>query len=284
MPSPSGNRATPFRVDDVLKWPVAASTFIDAGVLIMLDADGLAAEADPEGNAGSYVLGVSAFAADNSAGAAGAVYAQLRQGIFSFDSDVSWTDDDRGTTVYALDDRTITNSSGAGTTPIVAGVLVDYDSDQCWVRIDVASNAALSSGAAPASSWGDVTVVAGEDLTGAQYHIVQLLNDVNLDATVALPVDSIDDDGITTIGVLQNAPDVGENATVRVAGKTSVKYGASISGSQKLTVCGSSSGAGKYGRARVAAEGHYVLGQSLLAGVNGDLGQMIITHEGVQPV
>lgn len=64
------------------------------------------------------------------------------------------------------------------------------------------------------------SVVAGEDLTAAQYKFVTLESDGQIDLA-----DAITD---RALGVLQNAPDTGQEAIVKVYGRSKVEAGAAL--------------------------------------------------------
>lgn len=128
----------------------------------------------------------------------------------------------------------------------------------------------------------DVTITAGEDLTAKQYHLVKIINDGDDGPEVVLPVNPDDDDGIRVAGILQNAPDIGEDATVRVIGQSSFKIGETIGPGDLVTVGGDTSGV--FGKGIVGIATNYILGQCLTGGtLIGATGTMIITHEGVLP-
>ena len=99
--------------------------------------------------------------------------------------------------------------------------------------------------------------IAGEDLTSGQYLFVTLETDGQLDLA-----DAITD---ITYGVLQNNPDTGEVATVKVSGETKVIAAA------QLTV-GQFVGPATTGRAQVAVSTQYARGRVVeAAGAAGDV-------------
>lgn len=66
----------------------------------------------------------------------------------------------------------------------------------------------------------DVSFAAGEDLSSFQYHFVHLANDTDVDLM----------DGATEfpVGILQNAPESGETAVVRIAGTSKLKMNGAV--------------------------------------------------------
>ncbi len=56
----------------------------------------------------------------------------------------------------------------------------------------------------------DISMVAAEDLSGMQFQFVHQASDTT--------VDLLDSGAELSLGVLQNAPEIGETATVRIAG------------------------------------------------------------------
>ena len=90
------------------------------------------------------------------------------------------------------------------------------------------------------------TKIAGEDLSSAQYMFVTLESDGDLDLA-----DAITD---ITYGVLQNAPEAGEEALVKVSGETKVIAGAALS-------FGNFVGPSTAGKAQVAVSTQYARGR-----------------------
>lgn len=113
-------------------FPVAASTTIYCGAIVALVGGYLVAASDA---AGLNVVGRAEALADNSAGANGDIKCEVAIGTFRWNNDPgagTLDQTDVGTSVYVLDDNTV--SSTAGTNSIVAGVLEHVDSDGAWVR------------------------------------------------------------------------------------------------------------------------------------------------------
>jgi len=95
-----------------------------------------------------------------------------------------------------------------------------------------------------------VTRPAGEDLTGAQYHFVELDSDGD--------VEKVGTAGDQPFGVLRNDPDDGEAATVAVRGITSCVAGAEITVGAKVGVDGD-------GKARPVESGDAIVGWAITA-------------------
>ncbi len=93
--------------------------------------------------------------------------------------------------------------------------------------------------------------VAAADLTSSQFCIVQL----DADMKIALPSGQ----GVRAFGILQNAPNTGESAVVRVYGFSRVKAKNSTNGTPTATGRNITA-AGTDGRAEVAASGDFVTG------------------------
>jgi hypothetical protein len=71
-----------------------------------------------------------------------------------------------------------------------------------------------------------IPVVAGEDLSAAQYHAIEI------DGTIA-------QNGATAVGILQNNPESGEDAALAYAGRSNYRAGGAITIGARLTVTGS---------------------------------------------
>lgn len=101
------------------------------------------------------------------------------------------------------------------------------------------------------------TLVAGEDLSSSQFFIMQL------SATGALEIGEGATDLI--VGVLQNTPESGQNATYRFLGTSKVKAGGSISIGDWVT----SDANGK--AVATTTDGNIVIGRALEAADDGDI-------------
>lgn len=125
MTALSANKARASRGDQRFQsFPVAASTVLFHGSLVMINSSGYAVPAAAgAGNKG--VAGVSTEHVDNSDGAAGAKWVRVASGEFLVTA-ASITQAHVGSTMYASDDDTVDEAQGANEP--VAGVLVQYES------------------------------------------------------------------------------------------------------------------------------------------------------------
>ena len=127
------------RGGDLINPPVAAATKIEAGKLVCANATGYAVEGETATTL--TALGVAMETADNSAGAAGAIKAQVKRGAFKFKNSATnaVTQASLGKTVYIEDDETVAKDNGAAgeapATKSAAGKCIELDSDGVWVEI-----------------------------------------------------------------------------------------------------------------------------------------------------
>ena len=123
-------RDTKRRTGDLLSLPVAAAKTIYAGSLVARDADG---NATP-GAAVTGITGVgrAADTYDNSAGAAGAISAEIHRGIFAFanSTTAALARADIGNVCYIEDDQTVAKTGSA-----TAGTVFDVDQYGVWVDL-----------------------------------------------------------------------------------------------------------------------------------------------------
>jgi hypothetical protein len=110
-----------------------------------------------------------------------------------------------------------------------------------------------------------LSMVAREDLDTAQYKIVNVHDENGIKLRVAA--------GAGVLGVLDNEPKSGENATVVVAGLTRCFAGATMGAGNWVTVTAS-------GTATVATSGDYILGKSISGCASGSNFQLLIQHNG----
>ena len=100
------------------------------------------------------------------------------------------------------------------------------------------------------------TLVAGEDLSAAQFKFVTLEADGQADLA--------DSAGETCYGVLLNQPIAGKAATVCVAGKVMVEAGGTIAAGDNVAAAAD-------GTAVTATTGLIIMGQAYEAGVDGQI-------------
>lgn len=115
--------------------PVAAATTLYAGALAALDASGNAVPATA--TIAQRTRGVVQVRADNSAGAAGDIRAEIWRGTYRLGNSAGAdliTVADIGAACYVVDDETVAKTDAAGTRP-VAGTIRNVDADGVWVEI-----------------------------------------------------------------------------------------------------------------------------------------------------
>jgi hypothetical protein len=114
--------------------PVAASTLIYAGAIVVVNSSGLATKGVT--GTGLKAAGVADARADNSAGIASAINVRVRRGIFCFDNSASTdaiAEKDISATVYIVDDHTVALTDGSSTRS-AAGTVFEVDADGVWVE------------------------------------------------------------------------------------------------------------------------------------------------------
>lgn len=124
---------TPERPGTTTSYPVAASTTIYAGTLVALNSSGYALPAAD--TAGLRVVGRAEATVDNSAGSAGDVNADVKEGVFLYNNSATDAVDanDRGKDCFVEDDNTV--SEAGATHRVVAGRVVDVTTDGVWVDV-----------------------------------------------------------------------------------------------------------------------------------------------------
>ena|SRR5687768_14653095 len=120
-------------VIQLLRVPLAASTKIWAGSLVMIDGGYLKPAAAATGK---KVVGRARATFDNSAGSAGAVTGEVERGTFGWaigTSGDALTQADVGATVYAIDDQTVGKTDGSGARS-AAGTLWQLEDGLAYVE------------------------------------------------------------------------------------------------------------------------------------------------------
>lgn len=133
------NRNTPQRRGQSHGYPVAATTHIFAGGIVVQTAAGFAEPADVA--ATLIAVGVAKSEVDNSAGAAGDLTVEVERGVFRFDNSAAAdeiTQDDVGKACYLIDDETVALTDGTGARS-AAGIIDHVDDVGVWVLIDPTS-------------------------------------------------------------------------------------------------------------------------------------------------
>jgi hypothetical protein len=138
MTALSSDRNTRARVGDTRVAGLAASVKVWGGSIVMRNAAGYITKgATATGCAG---VGRAEASADNSAGAAGDLTVEYRQGIFLFANSASGdliTIADIGKPCYIVDDQTVAKTDGTGTRSR-AGIVDGIEGTGVWVRMDEA--------------------------------------------------------------------------------------------------------------------------------------------------
>ncbi|PZO81610.1 MAG: hypothetical protein DI629_03475 [Mesorhizobium amorphae] len=127
-------RNTPSRLNAVSEVPVKAGARIFQGALVAIGADGFAV---PMSTATTLKgIGRAEAAADNTAGANGAISVRVDRGVFRWANSASAdliTRADITNPCYGVDDQTVAKTTGSNTRSI-AGTIYDVDDQGVWVR------------------------------------------------------------------------------------------------------------------------------------------------------
>ena len=108
-----------------------------------------------------------------------------------------------------------------------------------------------------------ITLEAAEDLSAKQYNFVKLDANGKVVLTLVATVGQI------PIGVLQNAPESGEAATVMIVGVSKVEAGVAFDEGVRIA-CSDASSSADNGQAIAADAADHVVGQSITAGAADD--------------
>ena len=128
------DRNTERKAGLLLSLLVAASTLIEAGKMVGVNAAGYAVEGADA--ASIRILGVADEAVDNSSGADGDLKVRIYSGpVFKLNNSATNAVDvaDHGQLCFVEDDETVADA--AGTKGIIAGRVVEVASDGVWVQI-----------------------------------------------------------------------------------------------------------------------------------------------------
>jgi hypothetical protein len=135
MTALAADRDIPRRDGLDFSFPLAASTLIYAGALVVLNSDGNATKGTAA--TGLVAVGVSQELVDNSAGSAGGKSVKVRRGVFRFANSAAGDAIARaniGSTCYIVDDQTVALTNGTNTRS-AAGKIRDVDADGVWVEV-----------------------------------------------------------------------------------------------------------------------------------------------------
>lgn len=131
-------RNTKTRLGDLRNDLVAANVKIYAGGIVMRNAAGYLTKAATA--TGCFGVGRAEDTADNSTGAAGAISANYRTGIFAYANSAGGdqiAQADIGKSCYIVDDQTVAKTNGTGTRS-PAGIVEGIEGGSVWVRMDEA--------------------------------------------------------------------------------------------------------------------------------------------------
>lgn len=162
-------RDTPMRTGDLIVL-VQGSNIVYAGTLVCVDSSGLVEHATDA--ASKKVIGRAEVTQDNTGSNYSATRTiKVRRGIFRWVNGDSFTDANIGDLAYVEDNQTV-QKGAAASQDIIAGVVIDVDSDGVWVDThDIGSQGAGSVttiAASGAATLGSTLAVAGAStLTGA---------------------------------------------------------------------------------------------------------------------
>lgn len=135
MSALTADRATAERQGDEFSYDVAAAVVCLAGGIAVLDAAGNVKPAVVA--TGLVCAGRFEETVDNSAGAAAAVKAKVRSGVFRYGNSAAAdaiTKAEIGDNCYLVDDQTVAKTDATATRS-AAGKIVDVDSAGVWVRM-----------------------------------------------------------------------------------------------------------------------------------------------------
>lgn len=202
---------TPARSGDLIVL-VQGSNVVYAGTLVCVDSSGLVEHATDA--ASKKVIGRAEVTQDNTGSSYSATKTiKVRRGIFRWTNGDSFTDANIGDLAYVEDNQTVQTGASASS-DIIAGVIIDVDSDGVWVDThDIGSQGAGSVttiAASGAATLGSTLSVAGAStLTGA----ATLQSTANIAGAATLS-NNLSVAGAST---LTGAASIGGNATLSKA-------------------------------------------------------------------
>ncbi|KIP19338.1 hypothetical protein KY49_3298 [Burkholderia sp. MSHR3999] len=133
MPAATADRNTEMREGRIVSVLVAGGSLIHAGVLVAVNANGLAVEGKTE--ADLTYIGRAEQYVDNTTGADGAVSVQVRRGVtfkWANAADDAVTQASYGKPCFIEDNQTVAKTNGNGTRS-PAGIVLGVDADGVWV-------------------------------------------------------------------------------------------------------------------------------------------------------
>lgn len=279
-----GARFGEYPIESTLNLPLAASTRVYQGTMLMVALVGAAAgylTPAAASAAPARVVGVCDCDVDNSSGSAGDKRADVSCGVFGFVNSSSTDAIDAtmvGQPCFAVDDQTVARTPGTANTRPYAGRIVGMEGSQVLVAVGGYNPDPLGCV--------DLFLLAGEDLSTKQYLFVKP------SGTTVNTVVANDTAGGDCVGVLQNAPASGAVAVVRTAGKTTAIAGGSVSawsriastnaGKTKAAVSGRTD-TSDAGASNDALAGSFCLGIALTAGTADAQHQILLQPMGAIP-
>lgn len=228
--------------------PVAASTTIYGGSIVMVNTSGYAVPASTTNPL--LVIGVATETVDNSSGAAAALWVNAQEGVYKFAASTA-SQASVGQVAYAEDDQTVDETAGAG--EIVCGRIVEYvGASSVWVDIS--------------PKYGGGGGAAGGPLASGY---IWVGNSSGEQAAVAMSGDAtISNTGVVTVADVTVGSDAAGDTLVRGASAYG-RLGIGTAGQMYLTNSGATSPewASMSGHGTLAAGGALTLADS--AGVGG---------------
>ena len=138
MPAATADRNADMREGRLVAVPIAGGALIRAGVLVAVNANGLAVEGKTE--ADLTYIGRSEQYVDNSAGADGAMSVRVRRGVafkWANAADDAVTQASFGKPCFIEDNQTVAKTNGAtantAATRSQAGIVLGVDAEGVWV-------------------------------------------------------------------------------------------------------------------------------------------------------
>lgn len=106
-----------------------------------------------------------------------------------------------------------------------------------------------------------ISLIAGEDMTTKQFHIVKMSGDFTVVTCSAVTDDMV--------GIVQNNPKIGQPAEIMINGVSKVRVDANIAAGDRITTSAD-------GQATTEVAGSYTFGRALAAASTGSLGSILI--------
>lgn len=117
------------------RYPVAADAVIYQGAIVAIDSGYLVAASTATGLA---VVGIASQSVDNTGGANGALWCEVKRGVFTMKNSAAADEitlSEIGSACYVVDDQTVAKTDG-GATRSAAGVVHDLIGTDLYVRFE----------------------------------------------------------------------------------------------------------------------------------------------------